>query len=649
MSKSIAYLAALFLTTAFSAGNCFSQEIDLAADKIPDSLIKNATAVVRYEKEIFEVTDIDRASHKVHNITTILNERGRGHLVFQSFSDKFMKLGDVSIKVYDANGKLINKYKKKDLSTFNIGEGLIDDGIRNYFIVSAASYPITIETEYDMTFRGILVYPAYHFSYPDLAVMNSSYTAIVPKANGLRYKAKNTSIVPDKGDDGKTESFTWSVKNQPAITYEDGSVGSGKSYPYILLAPNKFKLDDFEGDLSSWKNFGLWYSSLLKGTDKLTETQVKFYKDLVKDAGTNREKIKIVYDYMQKNFRYVSIQLGIGGQKPLPASFTDDKKYGDCKGLSNYMYSVLKTLGIKSYVALINRQSNDEGVDPDFPADRFNHLILFVPDGKDSIWLECTSKTALFGMLDNSTENRNAVLITEDGGVLVATPESEAANNTFTVRTTINLDENGSGNCLSNIQATGEYKEDFLRYLSDSKKDDQKEYLVKGIGYKQPDDMLITRIADPATYHTNIELAIEKVSEFMAGSKMFLAPHIYKFWSYKMPENEKRQRDYYFEVPFRKSDTTIYMMPEGFVIDLLPAGNKFSCETAEYSSSYFYKENEKAIYSITRLELKKHIIPPARYQEIKQFFDKVLKEEAQRIVIKKDPNQQQPPPRKAGF
>ncbi|WP_315822799.1 hypothetical protein [Paraflavitalea speifideaquila] len=48
-------------------------------------------------------------------------------------------------------------------------------------------------------------------------------------------------------------------------------------------------------------------------------------KDLVKDAKDDREKARIIYDYLQKNFRYVSIQLGIGGWRSLSADFTDQK------------------------------------------------------------------------------------------------------------------------------------------------------------------------------------------------------------------------------------------------------------------------------------------------------------------------------------
>ncbi len=620
---------------AFGTGFSFAQDIDLNVKNIPDSLLKQATVVTRYEKEVFEVNGVDRATYQVHTINTVLNEVAASYLMFQHYGDKFDKLGNVEIKVYDASGKIINRYKKKDLITHNIGEGLIDDAIRHYFVVTTSVYPITVEFKYDVEYKGLLSYPDYRFCWPQVAVVNSSFTAIVPKEQGLRFKAKNTTLAPTITSSGSKDTYHWSVNNQPAIKYEDGVVRRGKSYPFIMLAPTKFKLDSYEGDMTSWQTFGNWYQNVLAGTDKLPEARQAFYRNMVKDAPSDREKARIVYEYMQKNFRYVSIQLGIGGQRPFPATFTDEKKYGDCKGLSMFMYAVLKSLGIKSHMVLIYRATHDDGLDADFASNRFNHAILMMPDGNEKIWLECTSKTALFGSLDVTTENRNAVVITEKGGVLMNTPVSQSKNNTFRVSTVIELDENGGGVCKSNIKATGEYKEELLNYLGESKKDDQKQYLVRRIGYKQPDEMVISRIEDAQIYNTNVTLAIEKVSEFMAGPKMFLAPHIYKFWSFSMPATEKRERDYYFETPFFKTDTTIYKLPEGFELDVLPQSKNFDCRNAAYQTSFAYDATTRSITGITTLELKNHRIPPAEYQELKAFFDKVLKEEAQRLVIKK--------------
>jgi hypothetical protein len=79
---------------------------------------------------------------------------------------------------------------------------------------------------------------------------------------------------------------------------------------------------------------------------------------------------------MQMNTRYISIQLGIGGLQPFDAAFVAKNAYGDCKALSNYMYSLLKEINIKSCYTQIKAGAGEYFFMPDFSTDQFDHIIL---------------------------------------------------------------------------------------------------------------------------------------------------------------------------------------------------------------------------------------------------------------------------------
>ncbi len=604
------------------------------ASTVPEYLKKNAYSVIREEQISLDVRSTDKAYYKVHRVITILNEAGEDELIFAQFADQFFSLEDAAISVFDARGKHLHKYSKSGLSQVAFGEGLVPEGKMYYIKIPVPAFPATISIDYEIKFNGILNYPDYKVQLPEQAVEHSVFSARVPADIDLRYKQKNCSIEPVTGIDGKYKTYTWEVKNLPALEYEEGSVSRESRYPRILLAPNKFELDGNAGDMSTWQQFGQWYGALAKNANHLSEERKQFFQAMVKDAAGDKEKIRFIYNYLQKNFRYVSIQLGIGGYKPFEADFVDNKKYGDCKALSNYTQACLNAVGIKSYQALINAEYNKEPVDPDFPRNSFNHVIICVPMEKDSVWLECTSATTDFGVLGNFTENRNALLITEDGGKLVATPKSKASENTFTSNSVINLNEDGSGTANIILNTTGEYRQEFLHSLADRVKDEQKKFLVNDLGFLQPDkfEILFDRNNKPTA--TTVNMEIEKIPDFTAGTKLFLNPRIYKLWSYALPKAEHRTQDFYFQHPFIKTDTTTYKLPVGYGMETLPKSKEIKFEFGSFSATYFFNEEQKTIITTAKLVLNEYKIPVEKFPATKKFFTEVLAEYTEKIVIK---------------
>jgi len=274
--KKIIVIAFCLSLALFSEG-----QVSYNLSAVPDSIKKNANVIVQFENQVFTIEGLDDATLHVHRIYTVVNEDGRYALNFSEYTTKFISLTDADLKVYDVNGKLISKHKKKEMVTRAVGDGLIEDGYVVSYFVNTSNYPVTIDLEYEMKFKGTLFYPSYDILTSETGVLKSSFTAKVPSSLDLRYKPKNITLQPVIKDEGKLKTYTWEVRNLPPVEDEKGAVDNADRFPSIELAPNKFSIYGSTGDLSSWKNYGLWIRQLYKGLDELSVSRKGFFFDLV--------------------------------------------------------------------------------------------------------------------------------------------------------------------------------------------------------------------------------------------------------------------------------------------------------------------------------------------------------------------------------
>jgi hypothetical protein len=604
---------------------------------IPDSMKKNANVVLRDEYIKLTVKSSNSARYEVHDVFTVLNEQGSRELFFNEFSDKFRTLEDATIIVYDPAGKKTDSYSQEKMISINYGEGLVPEGKVTYFKINTPGYPITVEINYTIKYKGILHLPGYIFQTPWQSVQHSVFDIEVPAELGIRYKLLNTNRQPVATHDGNKDRYHWEVRDLVAYTDEKNSGSSSSNEPSVLVGPVKFQLDDYDGDMNSWKNFGKWINDLYLKTTVLPDERKAFYLTMVQNANTDIEKARILYSYMQKNMRYVSIQLGIGGWRPFSASFVDEKKYGDCKALSNYLRTALLAVGVKANVAIIEGGLAPQQVMEDFPADYFNHVILCIPQPKDSIWLECTSTTLPFAELGPFTENRKAMLITDSGGVLVNTPVSKYANNIENFVTHINVDEEGGAKLSAVYSTTGFQRDLLLMRFHDMKDDEKKSFFMSEKKWRQPDIINISSAAKTDNpYRVIAKMEYEKISSFSAGSKIFLEPRLYPIFDEDIPETEKRKRDYYFTCPYQATDTTVYQFPPGYSVESLPKNKLADQGFAHYNCSYNWDAATHTLSIIAQLQIRDRVIKAADYQKLLDFKKQVITNMNEKIVMKKD-------------
>lgn len=631
MKKSITSL--LFLFTLL---HCHAQLNIYSALTIPDSLKKDAYMVMREENIKLSIKDKNTARYDVHQVFTVMNEQAKKYLSFVEYSDKFRSLDEAEIKLYDMMGNKKNTWSKKEMNSGKYGDELVPDGKYTFFDVNATSYPVTVEFNYSVKYKGIISLPGYDMHSPWLSVQHSVFEIETPADLGVRYKLVNTDMQPVITHDGSKDVYKWEQNNLKAYKLEKHS-GSSFSYePTVLVAPNKFQLDEYDGDMTSWKNFGAWIDNLYLKTVGLPEDKKLFYRAMVKDATTDKAKAAILYNYMQNNMRYVSIQLGIGGLRPFPASFVDDKKYGDCKALSNYLKSALDAVGVKSNIVVIQGSATPRNVLEDFPANYFNHVILCIPQSKDTTWLECTSTTLPFGELGVWTENRKAMMITGNGGALVNTPVSNYKNNTGTIHTVIEVNEDGGAKVKTDFVLWGDERDGLLNRYHDLRDDDKRKFFITWNEWKQPDAFEISNSKNKANpYIVSATMEYEKIFSFNAGSKLFFEPRLYPIFDEDVPEYEKRRNDYYFTCPYQSVDTTEYKFPAGFNVENLPKSKSVEFPFAYYSCNYTWDAASRTLTAIALLQVKDRIVKAADYSKLVDFKKQVMADMNEKIVMKK--------------
>src|SRR5262249_17042203 len=128
----------------------------------------------------------------------------------------------------------------------------------------------------------------------------------------------------------------------------------------------------------TWDDMGKWQISLLNDRRSASPELKAKAQSLAASRATQLAKMQAIAEFVQRDIRYVAIELGIGGWQPHAAADVFSHKYGDCKDKATLMSTMLREIGVDSYEIPINTTRG--GVTSQTPPMMFlfNHVILAV-------------------------------------------------------------------------------------------------------------------------------------------------------------------------------------------------------------------------------------------------------------------------------
>lgn len=626
----------LFLTVILQQS--LTAQNDLTISSIPEVLKENANSVIRLEK-----TDIIISSKKsmVINktrIVSILNSKGLDDMGAYEYFDNSTTVKSIEAIIYNASGEQIKKLKRKEFKEVSVSGGaMVSDNKRIYLDYTPVQYPFTMVFTSETVSSNTAFIPMWSPVEGLYVSIEKSIVSITHNpALGFKYKEYNFGSLPINKQETST-TLTLSAENIAALKNEDYSPSYLKTAPHVLFGLEKFHLEGVDGEAVNWESFGAWmYTNLLTGTDELSaETQNKI-KALVGDEKDPLKKAKIVYEYVQGKTRYISIQLGIGGWKPMLAKDVDRLGYGDCKALTNYTRALLKAVGVESFYAVIYGSRSKRDIREDFVSMQGNHVILAIPDGNKLVWLECTSQVVPFGYQANFTDDRMALLVKPDKGQLVRTGIYPVKDNTQISKGAYSISENGAIAGSINIASKG-IQYDNTSFLETRSKDEKEDYYKSAFG--NINNLKLKKIEfknnkDNQEFIENIVLEAEGYCN-KSGNKMMFALNAFNQMSSVPQRYRNRVNPFEISRGYFDTDEITIDLPAGFIMEAKPENIIISDKFGEYKAEYTMVSPSRMVYKRS-LIMNEGYFDGKEYENYRLFREKIARNDNAKLVLAKN-------------
>ncbi|WP_075590887.1 transglutaminase domain-containing protein [Labilibacter marinus] len=271
------------------------------------------------------------------------------------------------------------------------------------------------------TINDIRYWGAEFLNDPIYPVKTRKYIIKIPKWLKLKiqdfnFKHFDISKTEKNGSDGSTliEYTAKNLNKNPSKKNKDSFLSPFHSYPNLLFLPEKYTNENGNDKNihSNVDDLYKWYTELAGNLDYDTVFFEPIVTDIVTEAKSSTDSIKAIYYWVQDNIRYVAFEEGLAGFRPDRAKSVYEKKYGDCKGMSNLLSAMLNQAGFNAKIAWMGTQHliYDYST-PSIATD--NHMICYLNHNNQDYYLDATYNKLALG--NNSPAIQGKQVLIENG------------------------------------------------------------------------------------------------------------------------------------------------------------------------------------------------------------------------------------------
>lgn len=613
---------------------------------------KEVPAVVLLDDERVTVSEDGKVVTVQQYAVRILTREGREEAVARAYYrvDDSIKVKDFKAWVIRPNS--VKKFGKDETIDIALTDNDVYAEGRIKLISGSDEIDVGMVFGYEAVTEERSVFTQFiHGFQTDIPVLASRFSLTMPagwRAEGLTFN--HAKIEPTVS--GNT--YTWELRELDPIYPEPDQPATTTLAPRVAVGyfPSAGAKVGDARSFSGWSEVSDWLSGLSDGQAAPTQPLAAKAKELTVGVNDEFARLAAVGRYVQ-SVNYISIQTNIskgGGYRPHAAGQVFEKSYGDCKDKANLMRTMLKTIGVNSY--LVSIYSGDRGyVRKEWASpNQFNHCIIAIQVG-DSVqssmivkhpklgrllFFDPTDPHTPIGDLPESEQGSFALVIAGKEGDLVQVPQNTPEANLDNVTLEAEVLPDGSVRAKMINEMTGQVGSRFRGAHSLlSAADFQKllnRWLTRSATGLQIGNVAVKDQRDQGRFTLEVSLTVPNYASLMQGRLMMINPSLIPRRAQVSVSRPTRRTPIEIDAE-AYTEIFRFKLPTGFVVDEMP--EPLVLESA-YGNYLMKCESTDTEVVITRkLKLIPAVIPAEDYAKVRKFFGQIGGAEQTPIVLVK--------------
>ena len=268
-------------------------------------------------------------------------------------------------------------------------------------------------------------------------------------SRAMQWRSSSKNLLPIEHQASGESILEWKGEKLTIDDLEDGAPLWHQAFPWVQIS-----------DCPNWNVVAAAVASAWE-TDLDEAGLATMANEIISSAPDQLTQVEKAIRLVQDEYRYLSVNLELGGQIPASPAIVARRRFGDCKDLSYLLACLLKQIGIIARPVLVHSTLRKSVADFLPMLGSFNHVIVEFHLQGQTRWVDATLRKQGGNALSHFIPDFGAGLPVDRAATgLIRPPHVQPTAGVYEIIESLLLDTTGAASLLAiNLRLTGWHAE----------------------------------------------------------------------------------------------------------------------------------------------------------------------------------------------